>query len=81
MYVNYFPIKLGKKKNKFKIRNQGGKMNNSKIVSIYVCKMKNGSSKILKGIQRPNSGIWFSDFEDTANSSGNITRANAFPEI
>lgn len=70
------PNKIGKKK-KFKIRNQRGKTNNSKIVSICVWKMKDGGSKILKVIQRPNSGIWFSDFEDTAIS----TIAKAFLEI
>ena len=52
-------------------------MNNSKIVSICIWKMKDGASKILKVIQRPNSVIWFSDFEDTAIS----TRAKAFLEI
>lgn len=35
----------------------------------------------LKVIQQPNSGIWFSDFEDTANSSGNTTTAKAILEI
>lgn len=70
------PNKTGEKK-KFKKGNQRGKMNNSKIVSICVWKMKDGASKILKVIQRPNSVIWFSDFEDTAIS----TRAKAFLEI